>query len=129
MKLHELPTIDTVGAPYVDLSAALKAFNGDRGSLAELAGLFATQYPDVLNEARVAAFDGDAQRLSTFASDLRGLLVELGAGYAAALAGRLAIHEGGVNHARVLTLLDDLDLELRRVREFYVHAGYLHWLC
>ena len=129
MNLHDAPTIEHVSNSYVNFDAALASFGGDRRGLTELAGLFAMEYPDLLNGARDATVEMDRGTLSNLAREMRGLMADLGAMYASELAHRLQVHEGGrMDQIRVFALLDDLDIEMGRVREFYTHAGYFRAL-
>ena len=66
--------ISRADEPAIDLAAALKVVDGNRGLLQELAELFLKDYPIRLAELRLALRDGNALQAAQTAHRLRGAL-------------------------------------------------------
>jgi signal transduction histidine kinase/DNA-binding response OmpR family regulator len=99
----------------IDLAGALKAVDGDRGLLQEVAALFLKDYPAWVAELRAAIRDGNALRTAQSAHSLSGALVICGNTTAVHLAyeleamGRARHLEGAPN------ILQLLEQELTRI--------------
>lgn len=68
--------------PVLDREVALSRVGGDVQLLKEIAALFLSEYPKILDELRAAAERGDARRLERTAHSLKGSVSNFGAGVA-----------------------------------------------
>jgi CheY-like chemotaxis protein len=121
---NDSPSEKQQGVPPFDLAAALDRVDGDRGLLAEIAGIF-LQDLDAMREAvTAAAAAGDAGALSRAAHRIKGSVLTFGAGPSsdAALAleqmGRAGEIEGAAGVVQVLQIeLDRLAAALKPLAE------------
>jgi len=109
------PPESAAAAPAFDESAALEYAGGDRELLAELLGIFAADGAGHLRALHEAMAASDAAALMRTAHTLKGSLLVLGAGTAAALAGELEAlgRDGRLEGAPAV--LAALEPELQRV--------------
>jgi two-component system sensor histidine kinase/response regulator len=84
-------------APAFDLAAALERVDHDEDLLAEIAGLFLKDAPEMLAAVAGAVAVGDADAVNRTAHRLKGSILTFGAEHAAALA--LSLEEAGRNGA------------------------------
>jgi two-component system sensor histidine kinase/response regulator len=82
--------------PMIDHNVALSRVGGDTELLKEIAVLFLETYPDVLQEIRTAAENGDAQTLERSAHGLKGSVANFGA--AAAVDAAMLLENMGRTH-------------------------------
>jgi HPt (histidine-containing phosphotransfer) domain-containing protein len=84
-------------APAFDLAAALERVDHDEDLLAEIAGLFLKDAPEMLAAVAGAVAVGDADAVNRTAHRLKGSILTFGAEHAATLA--LSLEEAGRNGA------------------------------
>ncbi len=84
-----VPTESIPLRPMIDRKVALSRVGGDTELLKEIAVLFLETYPEVLEEIRVAAEQGNAQMLERSAHGLKGSVANFGAAAAVEAARQL----------------------------------------
>jgi two-component system, sensor histidine kinase and response regulator len=104
----------------VDLNAALRRFDGDREFLLEMCRDFRDHLPARMEEIHTAYQDRDANRLHRHAHTLKGISLNFDAIYLAELAGRLEALCRQEKIDDVSLLMENIELELNRVRNFLV---------
>jgi two-component system, sensor histidine kinase and response regulator len=104
----------------VDLNAALRRFDGDREFLLEMCRDFRDHLPARMEEIHTAYQDRDTNRLHRHAHTLKGISLNFDAIYLAELAGRLEALCRQEKIDDVSLLMENIQLELNRVRDFLV---------
>jgi two-component system sensor histidine kinase/response regulator len=102
----------------VDLDAALDRFDGDRQFLLEMCRDFHDHLPARMGEIHAAYKDRDVSRLHRHAHTLKGISLNFNATFLAELAGRLETLCKQEKIDDVTFLIENIELELNRVREF-----------
>jgi signal transduction histidine kinase len=113
-----------VGAPPVDLSAALRAVEDDSALLRELAQLFLQDYPRRMATLREAIRNGDADHVTRTTHYLKGAINIIGGTVASTLVSELELmgHTGELKEA--CCVLPPLERELARITTFYTERGW-----
>jgi len=110
--------------PPLDLSATLRAVEGDKALLTELATLFLNDCPQRLDELRQAVASDDAARTERAAHGLKGAVANFGAEAAYALAAELEAMGRRGDLAGARSVLPRLDQEVGRLIARLVAAGW-----
>jgi PAS domain S-box-containing protein len=100
---------EPVEATRLDLTAALERLGGDEPVLRELAGMFESECPRILEQIRVAAAAGDAEALARAAHRMKGSVGNFGGAAAVQLTQSMEslAHQGRVQEAsRLLARLE-----------------------
>jgi HPt (histidine-containing phosphotransfer) domain-containing protein len=72
----------TNGSSILDRAEMLERCGGDKALLAEIAGIFLSEYPSLLQQIQAALTDRDAHRLERAAHTLKGAVSNFGAPFA-----------------------------------------------
>jgi HPt (histidine-containing phosphotransfer) domain-containing protein len=96
-------------APLLDRSAALERIGGDQELLREIASLFLSEYPVLIQEIRVAIENGDVEGLERSAHSLKGSVANFEARSAVDAAFRLETIGRNGNLDRAGPALADLE--------------------
>lgn len=117
------PVIQEIYTPPelpVNLDAALNRFDGDREFLLEMCKDFRDHLPARMEEINTAYRDGDVNSLHRYAHTLKGISLNFDAAFLAELAGRLETlcKQEKIDDASFL--IENIELELNRVRDFLV---------
>jgi signal transduction histidine kinase/DNA-binding response OmpR family regulator/HPt (histidine-containing phosphotransfer) domain-containing protein len=112
-----------VGAPLVDVSAALHSVEGDRSLLEELFEMFQQDYPKQLTDLWDAIRTGDAEHTARAAHSLKGTVSYFGTPRASALAAQLEALGQQAELANALGLVQALQQELARISAFVAKPG------
>ena len=110
--------------PPVDVSAALRSVEGDKRLLENLFEAFQQDYPKQLAELREAISQGDAERTARVAHSVQGVIGYFGTQRASALAAQLETLSRQAELEGALSLVQDLEQELARIRAFVAESGW-----
>jgi HPt (histidine-containing phosphotransfer) domain-containing protein len=109
--------MQTVEAP-LDVEKALCRLEQDRDLLLEVLGSFVESTPDILEEIRVHARDGDMPAVQTAAHGLKGAAANINAEPTRRVAERLEIVCRRGEYDQLEAVLADLDSQVARVKDF-----------
>jgi CheY-like chemotaxis protein len=102
----------------MDLEMAIYRFGGDRAFLQEMSEEFKNGFPTRLNDLKAAIQDGDINRLSRLAHNLKGSALNFSAEPIASIAARLELCGTHENIHEAPSLVDQLALEVRRLEDY-----------
>jgi HPt (histidine-containing phosphotransfer) domain-containing protein len=101
--------------PSLNLQGALERIGGDEELLVDIAAVFLTEYPELLNEMQDAVASADADVLQRSAHTLKGSLLAIGAERAAELALELEMQGRQQKAGSATESLRELSIALRDV--------------
>ncbi|MBA4379739.1 MAG: hybrid sensor histidine kinase/response regulator [Anaerolinea sp.] len=105
----------------LDLQTALPRFNDDRAFFLELCQEFMAHLPDRIQGMQAALKSGDANTLSRLAHNLKGISANFSAGPLSGLAAQLETLDKQEDLTAALALLEQIEIESDRLREFAQH--------
>jgi signal transduction histidine kinase/DNA-binding response OmpR family regulator len=108
----------------VDVSAALRNVEGDRGLLEDLFEAFRQGYPTQLAELQDAISMGDAERTAQVAHSVKGAVSYFGTQRALDLAAQLETFGRRAELATALAVVQELEQELARLSAFVTESGW-----
>jgi two-component system sensor histidine kinase/response regulator len=122
-----LPVLQAVSLPDtlpVDLELALGRFDNDQEFLREMLGQYKGQLSERIFEIQAAVQESDVNRLARLAHNIKGVSLNFNADRLAHFA--LALEESGKreNLTDAPVLVEQLELEARRVTEYLAENGY-----
>ena len=100
----------------VDRATVLDRVGGDEDLLREIAGIFLTEYPRLIDEIQSAVDKGDAIRLERAAHSLKGSVSNFGAPAATEAAYRLESIGRKLQMTQAAEALEDLVLQFQQLR-------------
>jgi PAS domain S-box-containing protein len=107
----------------VNFDTALDRFDGDQGFMMEMFKEYKDHLPGRLEEIHATLRDGDASRLARLAHNLKGISLNFSAEPVADLALKLEEIGKSENLTGASVLIDQLDTEVHRLRDFLNEIG------
>ena len=117
------PAVSYAEVVPVDFDTALDRFDGDQGFMMEMFKEYKDHLPGRLEEIHATLRDGDASRLARLAHNLKGISLNFSAEPVADLALKLEEIGKSENLTGASVLIDQLDTEVHRLRDFLNEIG------